>query len=126
MNRQRATKLVREATFTRAGGRCEAGQGCPNAATDLHHVLPRSRARRRDMHILDEWGARQIADGETPDLPWLLALCDRCHRLAHGNPRWAEAMGMLVRGYVTTGPDGTPVYTGGWPPLVAMFPGVAA
>ena len=124
-SRQTTMNVLRPLVFERARELCEAGQGCPNAATDLHHVLPRSRARRGNTHLLDEWATEQVKAGETPQLPWLLALCDRCHRLAHGNPRWAESLGLSCRGYVTT-VNGRPVYTGGWPPLREMFGEVPA
>lgn len=126
MNRAATMSLLRPLVVEdRAKGMCEAGTGCPNPATDLHHVLPRSRARHGDVHLLDAWATQELRDGRTPDLPWLLALCQRCHTLAHGNPAWAESMGMYARGYVTT-EQGRPRYVGGWPPLVAMFGEVPA
>lgn len=44
---------------------------CGARATDIHHMLPRSQG------------------GKLCDVTIFLALCRRCHQLAHDNPKWA-------------------------------------
>lgn len=120
--RSATMQTLRPLVADRARGVCEAGDRCGFAPSELHHVLPRSRARRGDVHLLDEWATDQVRVGETPDMPWLRFLCHRCHVLAHGNPKWARTLGLLVDGSVTA-KDGRPVYTGTYPPLLEMFGG---
>lgn len=125
MTRAKTMKVLRPIIEARAAGRCEAGDRCPYPPTELHHVLPRSRARRGQMHILDEWATEEVQAGRTPALPWLAMVCQRCHQLAHGNPLWARSIGLLVDGSVSA-KDGRPIYTGSFPPLVEAFGEVAA
>lgn len=120
--RTQQMKVLRPLVMSRANGQCEAGQRCPYPAAELHHVLPRAHARRRDEHILDAWATDEVKRGEHPDLPWLAALCKRCHDLAHQNRKWAEALGLLVKGEVRTAVDGTPEYRGPEPALAELFP----
>lgn len=122
-SRQSTMETLRPIVADRSRGRCEAG--CPLPACELHHVLPRSRARRGDVHLLDAWATEQVRAGTTPDMPWLKMLCTRCHQLAHGNPKWARTVGLLVDGSVSS-KSGRPVYTGTFPPLAEMFGEVAA
>jgi hypothetical protein len=122
MSVSRATqmKVLRPLVVERAGGRCESGDRCPFPPTELHHVLPRSRARRGQSHLLDEWATVEVLAGRVPDMPWLALVCDRCHNLAHGNPKWAASIGLLVDGSVSA-KTGTPVYQGTFGPLLDLF-----
>ena len=69
---------------------------CGTEPADLHHKVTRARGGL----VLDR-------AGETYHLMWL---CREHHRTAHDEPAFDN--GLLIRGYVTTGPDDTPVYTG--------------
>jgi len=87
----------------RSWSRCEAmvqiGSAwtrCFRTPVEVHHMLTRSRGGK----ILD-------AHGETAHL---LALCNQHHREAH-SPGGHDS-GLMIDGYVTTGPDGRPVYEG--------------
>lgn len=124
-SRAQTMKTLRPLVERRAAGRCEIGDRCPYPPTELHHVLPRSRARRGDVHILDAWATEEVQAGRTPPMPWLRLLCQRCHGLAHSNPKWARSLGALVDGSVTA-KGGTPVYTGSFGPLLDLFGEVAA
>lgn len=120
VTRAQSMKTLRPLVEQRAKGRCEIGDRCPYPPTELHHVLPRSRARRRDLHLLDEWATLEVQAGRTPEMPWLRLLCQRCHQLAHTNPMWARSIGVLVDGSVTA-KDGHLIYTGTFGPLLDMF-----
>jgi hypothetical protein len=116
----RAVATLIEAVRDRSGHRCEvvdAGR-CPNRAVEVHHRLPRARARIGDEHWLDL----------AADVDNLADVCGVHHRLAHGRPSVAERLelvglfgddhpaarrvGLYVRGDVTGGADGRLVYRG--------------
>lgn len=86
----------------RSAGRCEAIEEfvggkvgrCFGKATEVHHMLTRSRGGK----ILDNYGETEH----------LIHLCGRHHRQAHG----PDGRELMIDGYVTTGPDGKPQYTG--------------
>ena len=118
MSRARQMKLLRPLVFERAHNRCEAGNGgrrCPYMATELQHALPRSQASVGDEHLLDREAVRALDEGTfDPDrhLYHLLALCSRCHRLAHSNPQYGRSIGTVIPGSVRSRLDGTPKYVG--------------
>lgn len=72
-------KANRDLALRRAQGRCEmtgtTGR-CREVATEVHHLVPRSRGGNDD-----------------PDNT--LALCHPCHARIHANPQWATEMGYL-------------------------------
>lgn len=78
---------------------------CQEEATDVHHMLTRARGGM----ILDN-------AGETAHL---LHLCRKHHNYAHGKDG-AES-GLMIDGYVTSGQDGSPVYTGTDPILLDKY-----
>ena len=79
---------------------------CGRRPTELHHRLTRARGGL----ILD-------AAGESYHL---LHLCVRHHKAAHDEGT-ALTNGLLLDGYVTTGPDGLPHYRGSDPYLLARY-----
>lgn len=74
---------------------------CFRSPVEVHHALTRARGGL----ILDDVGITLH----------LLALCHQHHRDAHG-PGGHEA-GLMINGYVTSGADGLPVYSGSHPGL---------
>jgi hypothetical protein len=103
---------MRVRVTNRAEGECEAMIRLPNKnsltvvrwvrcrdhGVEVHHMLPRSRggllldAVKEDYH--------------------LIALCPVHHRIAH---EWGDAAfdgALMILGYVVSGPDGCPCYTG--------------
>lgn len=127
----RAVSALADAVVDRSLGRCEAlwnpGVRCLNRADEIHHRLPRSRARTGDEHLLDLAG----------DVDNLAHLCQPCHTAAHGNPERAQTArlsgpygdtrtgvrrGIVVPGQITTDDDGRPVYTGPHPAYAARYP----
>lgn len=88
------TKL-RKTVYRRSGGRCEAvvvnsdyESRCFNQATEVHHLLTRSRGGK----LLDD----------VYETYHLLHLCLWCHEKCDGKEAYEG--GMLIGGYVTTGP----------------------
>lgn len=79
---------------------------CGKRPVERHHRLTRARG-----------GAVLDAAGETYHL---IDLCPRHHRMSDG--RDAYENGLLLDGYVTTGPDGEPVYHGSDPYLSDRYP----
>lgn len=71
-------RLFRATVLERAGGRCELvlRDRCQRRATQVHHILPRSRGGQDDH-----------ANG--------LAVCDGCHDWIHRNPALATELGYL-------------------------------
>lgn len=106
------------------------GYRCPHRATEIQHRLARARARLGDEHLLDAWAA---AGG---DVDHLADLCGDCHRAAHAHPHRAEAAhlsgpfgsltvlraGIIVRGEIRTGPDGSLHYLGPSDEFAARWP----
>jgi len=82
---------------------------CGRAPADLHHRLTRARGGL----ILD-------AAGETYHH---LRLCRQHHAVAHDKGSAFEN-GLLIDGYVITGPEGSPVYYGSDPYLGRLYPAV--
>jgi len=94
-----ARQELRQATYDRAGGRCEAGatDGCPGKldrdAFEWHHRKLRSQGGD-DTHENS------------------LALCSACHAWVHRNPAAAKRLGLIVPSwahpadYALTLPDG--------------------
>jgi hypothetical protein len=76
---------------------------CGNRAAEVHHMLTRSRGGK----ILDAAG----------EIVHLIHLCKNCHARAHG----AGGRKLMIDGYVTTGPDGSPVYEGSHPELLERY-----
>lgn len=113
--RARQMKLLRPLVFERARGVCEAGDRCPFPPDELQHALPRSQASIGDEHLLDREAVAAI-DAGTFDaerhLAHLLALCGRCHRLAHSNPLYARSIGTVIPGSIRTAVDGRVFYVG--------------
>jgi hypothetical protein len=79
---------------------------CGRRPTELHHRLTRARGGL----ILD-------AAGETYHL---INLCVGHHKTAHDEGT-ALRNGLLLDGYVTTGPDGLPEYRGSDPHLRSLY-----
>jgi len=71
---------------------------CFDIGVEIHHAMLRSRGGT----ILDQWG----------EIYHLVALCHRHHHTAHSRVAESYASGLIIDGYVTTGPSGFPVYTG--------------
>lgn len=104
-----------EAITTRSGGRCEAEFWagprfqwirCGDPATEVHHLLPKSRGGR----ILDE-------AGETEHL---IHLCKEDHMQAHARK---DAEGMMIDGSVTWDKiQKQPRYQGTDPTLKRKYP----
>jgi hypothetical protein len=69
---------------------------CGKENAHLHHKVTRARG-----------GLLLDAVFETYHTMWL---CDGHHADAHDQPAFDN--GLLIRGYVVSGPDGRPVYTG--------------
>jgi len=70
-------KSTAESVFCRAGGQCER---CGTAESPHHaHHITYYAANRPDA---PKW----IRRGWLPDLPWLVCLCDSCHRYMHSMP----------------------------------------
>lgn len=104
---------LRQRIYQRSGGRCEvyieAGRlrgRCARMGAEIHHMLTKARGGR----ILD-------AAGETIHL---IHLCRQHHRWADGSQ--AYEAGLLIQGYVHTGPDGRPRYAGPDPDLRRLYP----
>jgi 5-methylcytosine-specific restriction endonuclease McrA len=103
---------VYDAVVTRSGGRCEvevehAGTWlrCGSPATDVHHLLPKSRGGR----ILDDVG----------ETCHLIHLCREHHAQAHSRK---EAHGMMIDGSVTWDKlRNRPVYQGTDPELTRRY-----
>ena len=100
-----------EAITTRSGWRCEAEVWhgtwlrCPMLATDVHHLLPKSRGGR----ILDEVG----------ETSHLIHLCRECHAQAHSRK---DAEGMMIDGSVTWNKiTSKPEYRGTDPTLTQRY-----
>lgn len=70
---------------------------CGQEPADLHHKITRARGGL----ILDEAGEKHH----------LMYLCREHHNLAH-DQNYAYERGLLIHGYVLTGVDGRPHYTG--------------
>lgn len=96
-------ETLRKRVKARSRGRCEAEvlvgdvwMRCTAQATDIHHLLPRSRGG----NILDEYG----------ETTHLLHLCRQDHTEAHSRK---SAEGMMIDGSVVWNRDRTrPQYTG--------------
>jgi hypothetical protein len=72
-------RRARQATESRAGGRCEVdAPGCTRRGVHAHHVIMRSH-------------------GGPDDPSNLVWVCAHCHDRIHGNPAWAYAAGWLRR-----------------------------
>jgi hypothetical protein len=118
----RAVGGLIEAVRDRSDGRCETlvdGGRCDARAVEVHHRLPRSRARLGDEHLLDLAG----------DVENLADLCGVHHRFAHARPHDAATVGLVglfgdrspagrrvglyVSGSVSLSTDGTLRYVGG-------------
>lgn len=132
----RAIALLAEAVHDRSGHRCEAvwhpGYRCPNRSDEIHHRIPRARARRGDEHLLDLDALR----GGTVD--HLADLCRPCHHAAEADPTRAYAAhvsgphgslartllrrGIVVPGEIRTHPSGRLVYTGPDETFSALYP----
>lgn len=71
-------KSVRDEVKERSGGLCEIrATGCDGRATDMHHVLRRSKGGKHDAGNL-------------------LHLCWSCHHVhVHAHPLWAKEYGYL-------------------------------
>ncbi len=87
------------------GYRTDIWTRCGKRGVESHHRLTRARGGT----ILDK-------AGETYHL---IDLCPKHHRMADGEMAYRN--GLLIDGYVTTGPDGTPVYSGSDPYLKAKY-----
>lgn len=70
---------------------------CGKGNTEIHHMITRSRGGK----VLDK-------AGETYHLA---QLCHYHHMLVHSSGK-GYSSGFLIRGHVTTGPAGQPVYVG--------------
>ena len=81
---------------------------CGATPIEVHHKVTRARGGL----ILDE-------AGETYHL---MDLCHEHHMYAHDQEPAYEG-GLMIRGYVTTGPDGHPVYVGPDEYLTCKYPG---
>jgi hypothetical protein len=79
---------------------------CGKRPTELHHRLTRARGGL----LLDEAGESYH----------LMHLCHQHHKDAHDQGSAFEN-GLLIDGYVTTGPDGRPQYTGSDPYLSEKY-----
>ena len=86
----------------RSRGRCESEVWvsgwfrCDSPATDVHHLLPKSRGGR----ILDDYG----------ETYHLMHLCRECHSIAHSRK---EADGMMIDGSITWDKiNNQPIYKG--------------
>lgn len=78
LSRPRMPAGLREAVYARAGGRCDCcGQALSPSRWECHHRLLRSR------------GGRDEAAN-------LVALRPSCHERAHGKPRWATGLGLIL------------------------------
>jgi hypothetical protein len=83
---------VYDAVIERSGSRCEAEvevlpslwMGCAKPATEVHHMLPKSRGGR----ILDDYG----------ETSHLINLCQEHHMQAHSRK---DADGLMIDGSVT-------------------------
>lgn len=124
------TDEQRRRVYQRCHGRCEAlvqvyanrlrGDGliqpseqevwtrCFDIGVEVHHALLRSRGGT----ILDQWG----------EIYHLVALCHRHHHTAHSRVSESYAEGLIIDGYVTTGPSGFPVYQGTDSYLTLAYP----
>lgn len=104
---------TRMLVVARSHGRCEAMVRMPLTSTrvvytrcfrkpiEVHHMLTRARGGK----ILD-------GTGETAHL---IALCSQHHKVAHS--AGGHQAGLMMDGYITTGPDGGVVYQGSDPRL---------
>lgn len=106
-------EVLRETVKERSGGWCEAEvliqetywKRCPAKATDIHHLLPRSRGG----NILDEYG----------ETCHLLHMCRTDHAQAHSRN---SAEGMMIDGSVVWNRDRTkPRYQGTDPELKRKY-----
>lgn len=96
----------------RSDGRCEAmvriREGiwtrCGKKGGQIHHMLKRGRGGE----LLDR----------VRETYHLLVVCQRHHMYAEES---GEDTGMLIDGYVVTGTDGSPVYTGSDPYLSSVY-----
>lgn len=79
---------------------------CGRLDADLHHKLTRARGGL----ILDS----------VKETYHLMYLCREHHAVAHDEGK-AFDRGLLIRGSVTTGPKGEPMYTGPDPYLTEMY-----
>lgn len=105
---------VYEAVVARSGGRCEAEYAvmwaeewhrCPAQATEVHHLLPKSRGGR----ILDDYG----------ETCHLIHLCKTDHMAAHSRK---DAEGMMIDGSVTWDKlRNRPIYKGTDPELKKKY-----
>ena len=104
---------VYDAVVTRSGGRCEAEfavmwsdwMRCPAPATEVHHLLPKSRGGR----ILDDYG----------ESCHLIHLCKTDHIQAHSRK---DAEGMMIDGSVTWDKmEQRPIYQGTDPELKTKY-----
>ena len=142
MTGPRAIVSLAPAVHDRSLGRCEAvwhpGYRCPNRADEIHHRIPRARARWRDEHLLDLWALLGYGD-----VDHLADLCGPCHRACHRNPARAAGagatgpfgttrflhvrIGLVVPGEIRRvdsldGPGWRPVYVGDHPQLTQSYP----
>lgn len=78
---------------------------CGRTPVERHHRLTRARGGK----ILDAWGEHYH----------LMDLCAKHHRMADGKE--AYDTGLLLDGYVTTNPDGSPHYQGTDPYLLNRY-----
>lgn len=105
-------ETLRQVVKERSQGRCEAEvlvgdvwMRCTAQATDIHHLLPRSRGG----NVLDQYG----------ETCHLLHLCRRDHGVAHARQ---SADGMMIDGSVVWNRDRTkPLYRGTDPELTRKY-----
>lgn len=98
------TKAMREQLYERSGMACEAMVAtksgvyarCWAKPVEVHHLLTRARGGG----ILDQ-------AGETYHL---ICLCNKHHQMSDGGDAYEG--GLLIDGYVMTGPRGRPIYHG--------------
>lgn len=66
--------------------RCEVSvSGCLGRATEIHHILTRSRGGRKDSDLLDPAN--------------VLTVCRRCHEFVHQHPAESAERGWLRHGW---------------------------